>query len=206
MGGENSDYIVSLLSPKQKETKPYKSLLVFNQVYASSCTGKKLKYYFLEQSLNEEINTMTKSIYNALCPYEDKKYIYTREDIRTNYDESVFFKNMSMLSVYDYKGKLNLGIVAPEIGQYIIGNGYTTMQYFDVLYQKCTDPGISVIAALGGGVYLEPTRYAISYLMYNSKKKKIKTKQKVTMGKLTAKYFKYNLITFLGKKNYPIKK
>lgn len=205
MGGENSDYIVSLLSPKQKETKPYKSLLVFNQVYASSCTGKKLKYYFLEQSLNEEINTMTKSIYNALCPYEDKKYIYTREDIRTNYDESVFFKNMSMLSVYDYKGKLNLGIVAPEIGQYIIGNGYTTMQYFDVLYQKCTDPGISVIAALGGGVYLEPTRYAISYLMYNSKKKKIKTKQKVTMGKLTAKYFKYNLATFLGEKNYPIK-
>ena len=206
MGGEYSDYIRSLINPKQKEIKPYKSLLVFNQVYASSCTGKKLKYYFLEQSLNEEINTMTESVYDALCPYENKKYIYTREDIKTNYNESVFFKTMSMLSTYDYKGKLNSGILAPEIGQYIVGNGYTTMQYFDVLYQKCTDPGVSIIAALGGGVYLEPTRYAISYLMYNEENKNIKTKQKVIMGKLTAKYFKYHLTFFLGEKNYPVKK
>lgn len=206
MGGKNSNYITSLINPKQKELKPYKSLLVFNQVYASSCTGKKLEYFFLEQTLNEEINIMTKSIYDYVCPYDDKKYIYTREDIRTNYNECIFFKNMSMLSAYDYKGKLNSGILAPEIGQYIMENGYTTMQYFDILYQKCTDPGVTILAAFAGGVYLEPTRYAISYLMYNEKKKKITTKQKVTMGKLTANYFKYNLINFLGKKNYPIKK
>ena len=206
MGGEHSDYVSSLINPKQKELKPYKSLLVFNQVYASSCTGKKLKYYFLEQSLNEEINIMAKNIYNELCPYENKKYIYTREDIKTNYNECIFLKNMSLLSIYDYKGKLNSGILAPEIGQYIAKNGYTTFQYFDIFYLKCTDPGVSVVAALAGGVYLEPTRYAISYVMYNEKKQKIVLKQKTSMGNLTAKHFKYNLITFLGKKNYPIKK
>lgn len=205
MNGPYSEYIRQLINPKETTSKPYKSLLVFNQVYATSCNGKKLNHYFLEQSFNDDINNLTKESYNELCPYPNKKYIYTGKEIKTNYAESIFYKNLTRLTAYDPKGTFNFGIVSPELGQYIIDNDYTTMQVFDVLYVKCANPGITVLAAVGAGVYVQPTKYAISYLMYNMKTKKIVAEQKITTGDLSINSFKYKLNYFLGKRNYPIK-
>lgn len=203
MGGSNSDYIKYLIEPNDETSKTYKSLLVFNQVYTTSCDGKKLNHYFLEQSLNNDIHELTKNSYNELCPYEDKKYIYTREEIKKNYSQSIFYKNLIALTNYDINGKYDLGIVAPEFGQFIMDNRLTTLQIFDVIYVKCANPGVTALAAVGAGTYIQPTRYAISYLMFNSRKKKIIAEQKATTGNLTVNSFRYKLKYFLGRKNYP---
>lgn len=203
MDGSNSNYIKYLIEPNDETSKAYKSLLVFNQVYTTSCDGKKLNHYFLEQSLNNDIHELTKNSYNELCPYEDKKYIYTREEIKKNYSQSIFYKNLIALTNYDINGKYDLGIVAPEFGQFIMDNRLTTLQIFDVIYVKCANPGVTALAAVGAGTYIQPTRYAISYLMFNSRKKKIIAEQKATTGNLTVNSFRYKLKYFLGRKNYP---